>query len=689
MVKVQWINYGTSPAFIIPDAGYMNFKSYYDQNSSKKNEVQWFYPIQSSVGSEIIDLVEKILINSPDVVAFSTYVWNSTLNHLVAKEIKKIAPNTFIVFGGPHIEHKFRKDFFTKNPYIDIVCNVDGYGEIFFTELLDQIVEKKFNPSQITFAVYPSKSRLQLESRKSYYKRDFKWPVKIYENNKDYIDHLVKNKNNGKLYLHLETSRGCPFGCVYCEWGGGINSKVNFRPTSDVLEDLSFFLDRYNPILIAFNDANFGIIKRDLDIIKLITEKRKNHPQLVGIQLYGQSKVNKELLFEIYEELAKHNLLDETVKISVQDFENNVLENIDRSFVDWEAHRDCLQNLIYKYKLTHLSIRYELILGLPGSTLETFYKSLDYLGSSEPQRYLWWLLPTSPAADPLYQNKFKLKTIKNRSKWALNENYYDFSKSCDLIHDSRFVEDAEIVVESNSYNRDEWLEMYLVNEMWKSMITSGLVISPIKYLENHRKDLTFSSVVKILLSDIFNGNNLLDPFQKELIQDLKNDYKTRIYSEETINVSRVRLSKFPILNDDLPIEVAWFLIFSIDLHAFYKNLERWAENFNDALLLESIRWNKDFFINLEYNPDNGKIVNADRDWHDITFYNGSLSLKKIKYVISDTDIFKEGPKISWHKHSVETRMTKDFIEYCKNVEQMRIFNNFVKVFDSASSNINN
>ena len=39
-------------------------------------------------------------------------------------------------------------------------------------------------------------------------------------------------------FIVLETTRGCPYKCVFCEWGGGINTKIYKKDVSIVKRDV-------------------------------------------------------------------------------------------------------------------------------------------------------------------------------------------------------------------------------------------------------------------------------------------------------------------------------------------------------------------------------------------------------------------------------------------------------------------
>ncbi len=63
----------------------------------------------------------------------------------------------------------------------------------------------------------------------------------------------------------IETNRGCPFSCTYCNWGSATVSKVNRFGLDRVFEELEYIARRVRDndnLTVA--DANFGILKRDL-----------------------------------------------------------------------------------------------------------------------------------------------------------------------------------------------------------------------------------------------------------------------------------------------------------------------------------------------------------------------------------------------------------------------------------------
>jgi len=120
----------------------------------------------------------------------------------------------------------------------------------------------------------------------------------------------------------------------------------------------------------------------------------------------------------------------------------------------------------------------------------------------------------------------------------------------------------------------------------------------------------------------------------------------------------------------------------IDIRSFYANLTEWANEIGDPLLQESIDWNSEFLITLEYDPTVGKVVKAPRDWHEITFNKGSLDSESVIYTVNDMHLIEGGPEIMWHRYPIEYRLIKDFVKYCGSVEKLKTFQRFKKEFIS-------
>lgn len=680
MISFSFVNYTAWPAHAAIDLLWLSFKQYYTENGKNPDKVIWNDPHNYSDASSEFELADRILADNPDVVGFSCYYWNSSLSFEVAKVVKQKKPDIKIIFGGPNLFYTTDMEYFKRHPYIDLVCDVDAYGEIFITELLDQLTENVFDPKEITYSVYPTPERTRYKkSLKEFSKRTYKWPRGMYENGRGYIDRLVKKYPNKPLWIYYESSRGCPFGCTYCEWGGGISSKTTFKPFDYVIEDFKFLTENYDVISVEFTDANFGIINSDVDIIRYLTDRKRNGYKSLGyISFFGPTKVNKANLFAIYEELAKVDLMEMIPKISVQSFNDTVKENIKRTDIPYQEQLENLLQIKKKFNIIDLVPRFELIMGLPGTTLKDYYEDFTRIGVIMPTAYPWIMLPNTPASKQEYREKFKIDTIKV-SSYRLDT---DPETVKGLIYDKRFHQTNEFVVGADTYDRRDWVEMYLGYTIYSTLIITGLVAAPFKYIHEHHRD-KYADMVKDFMHSLLLGQNSLHDFQKTLIEHVKEQTASRILENKTEDFQLIDLtSMFPreILPDDPIIGECFVLAFMSDVPSFYKNLKTFLkQRFDDPLVIEATMWNERMVKTPMYDPENGLVFSANRDWLRYVLGQGTLESKKVIYSVKDKLLYKNGPEIYWKNGSLNPKL---FIDFFKHWERYRLFSDIeVEIVD--------
>jgi len=671
MISFSYVNYTAWPAHATVDLLWLSFKQYYTENGKNPDSIIWNDPHSYSDADNEFALADRILENNPDIVGFSCYYWNSSLSFEVAKVIKERRPEVKIMVGGPNLRYPVDMEYFKKYPYIDLICDVDGYGEIFITELFDQLTENQYDPENMTSAVYPTPERTRWKkSPKQFLKRTYVWPRGMYENGRGYIDRLIARYPDKPLWIYYEASRGCPFGCTYCEWGGGISSKTTFKPLEYVIEDFKFLTDNYDVISVEFTDANFGIVKNDIEIVKFLTNKRINGYKSLGyISFFGPTKVKKENLFTIYEELAKAELMEMIPKISVQSFNDDVKENIKRTDIPYDEQLANLLEIKRKYNLIDLVPRFELIMGLPGMTLDQFYEDFERIGVIMPTAYPWIMLPNTPAAAQEYRDKFKIDTIKV-SSYRLDAEPL---RSAGLIYDKRFHQTNEFVVGAYSYDRRDWVEMYLGYTVFSTLIITGLVAAPFKYIYEHHRE-KYADMIKDFMRSLLSGENNLHEFQKSLIYLVKEQTASRILENKSEDFQLIDLSSMfnrDILPDDPIIGECFVLAFMTDIPTFYKNLKIFLKaRFDDPLVFEAVMWNERMVKTPMYDPDLGLKFSANRDWLRYVLGQGTLKDNKVVYNIKDTLLYKNGPKIYWKNGNMRI---KSFIDFFKHWERYRLF----------------
>ena len=494
--KIFIVNKPGAPSFPIPLL-WASAKTYYEENS--KYSAQWKWGTPDLNYDDTDQLLEFLVAEKPTVVGFSLYVWNETFSLKLAKELKHHLKDTIIVVGGPQADIKYNINYFKMHSYIDIVIPSDAYGERSIMDILDTISSSDIIPvwDNLQYSYYPDDQRNIKFNCLAPKKREFKWPANPFRAQESYINSLIANRTDpNPIMLLVETSRGCPYKCSFCDWGGGVFTKTVKKEFATVLDEITWSGE--NQIqMISFTDANFGAYDIDVEYTKHLVaiNKKYGFPTYCKIQP-TKSKIHN--LFKIYTLLSDANMLAH-YQISIQDLDPEVKKNVDRvdfSFEDQISMFHKLQE--HKY----LPILIEMILGLPGSSLVTVKDSIHKISLAKlinPIAYFWALLPTTPAYDPAYREKYKIVTVKGKSSYGPNMGSIR-DKSINIINDTT----TEFVVGSFSYTKEEWIKMHLL-QLFTATTQSTEILNLIADYLWHEHNINygefFDTCIQTLLCD--------------------------------------------------------------------------------------------------------------------------------------------------------------------------------------------
>jgi len=308
------------------------------------------------------DLVEETveLLKSSDVVGFSTYIWNRSYNNVLARELKKAKPNILIIFGGPEPQIE-NPEFFEKYPYVDVCVKLEG--EISFKRILDAFnTDKNYNSipgllvndSGKTINTGDSLRIDDLDSIPSPYLTDVFKP-------------LMEKFSEIRWNATLESNRGCPYACTFCDWGSLTYNKVKKFGLERVYHEFEW-VGKNKCDFVSLTDANFGIFpERDSMIADKLIEVQKtyNNPKAYTI---SWAKNQKREVVEIVRKLIFEGGSKLGLNLSVQTMDENVLDIIKRKNLDTNKIEEVFE-LCEQY---NIPLYTELILGLPGETLDSW-----------------------------------------------------------------------------------------------------------------------------------------------------------------------------------------------------------------------------------------------------------------------------------------------------------------------------
>lgn len=419
---------------------------------------------------EAVESLEK-----PSLIGFSNYVWNTQYNLVLAEKIKNKYPECIIVFGGHNIPPD--NSFLEKYPFIDFLIHGEG-EEAFRAILLELLKENKdfFSISNISYRA--GEDKCIMNPVEVLTKTDYPSP---YLNG--LFESIFEENPDMQLDAILETSRGCPRSCAYCDWGCN-NSRIKLFPMERILAEIDWFVD-HKVKFIWGADSNFGAFDRDMEIVDYLIEKREKtgYPERLRTN-YAMN--NPETVFEISSKLEKFGLSKEGATISFQSLNPVVLENIGRRNMTMDKFSELLK-LYTKNGITTYS---ELILGLPGETYDSFRKGFGQLIAAGQHRlitvYNCELLPNSPMAQPEYMKKHGIKTAEIDALIAHSEI------------DDEVREKTVYVIGSNTMSVEDWIKSHIFSNLAESLHHGGIMKCIASYLY-YEKGIPFDDVYDMVL----------------------------------------------------------------------------------------------------------------------------------------------------------------------------------------------
>lgn len=167
--------------------------------------------------------------------------------------------------------------------------------------------------------------------------------------------------------------RGCPYKCSYCL--SSLDEKVRYRSISKVKEDLKIIFETGTK-QIKFVDRSFGVNKDRA--IELLEFMRDNDPGDINIHLEMNLENLDEKIINILVE-SRDNLFQ--IEAGVQSTNSNVLSRINR-----KSDISSIAKSMKKLEKGKIHRHLDLIIGLPGEDMKSFFKGFDDLYWMNPER---------------------------------------------------------------------------------------------------------------------------------------------------------------------------------------------------------------------------------------------------------------------------------------------------------------
>lgn len=303
-------------------------------------------------------IIAELIIQKPDVIAFSVYIWSVSRTMVIAAALKTSLPEIKIIMGGPEVSFNSAA-LMQSHPCIDFI--IRGEGEESFAELLESILG---NNSVAGIAGLTYRDFNQIKENPA---REFIKDLDVIPS--PFVNSVYKDVHS---FTYYEASRGCPSKCSYCL--SSVLGPVRNHSIARVKADLDwFFTSNYRQV--RFSDRTFNYDRpRAREIIQYIKEHNKR---------------NINFHFEIQADFLSEDIVDLLadcpdgmfhLEIGIQSTNPAALISVNRRF-----NLEILQDRIKKLKSkTQCHLHLDLLGGLPHDTLQDFCHSLDDVWNLEP-----------------------------------------------------------------------------------------------------------------------------------------------------------------------------------------------------------------------------------------------------------------------------------------------------------------
>lgn len=282
------------------------------------------------------DTLSALFRENADLYGFSTYIWNVEAHLKLAENLKKLLPQSKILFGGPEVSYH-NEAWLDDHPFIDHLIRGEGEDAI------------------VTLCQSEKPSRI-LDG--GVYQGFLTAPVP-YHSEGDYHGNI----------LYYESSRGCPYACAYCLSSLHTTPRVRAKSAEETLKDLSYFESFGDLRIIKFVDRTFNFDKKRAMTIweaLLSPSYTKNYHFEVCASLLDEECLS------LLKRFPKGKI---QLEIGVQTTNPEVLAAIHRN----DDTMQVLANLETLMTFGNMHIHADLIAGLPGEDYASFAKSFNNL----------------------------------------------------------------------------------------------------------------------------------------------------------------------------------------------------------------------------------------------------------------------------------------------------------------------
>lgn len=301
--------------------------------------------LEFEISQRSVDVLEAILARQPKIVALGVYIWNVDQATRLVADLKQVRPDVHVILGGPEISYETAGQQIAQ--FAD--CVITGEADLTFPRICRRFLANEVPESKIVAAELPQFAHLRL-------------PYELYTAHD--IAHRV---------IYVEASRGCPYECEFCL--SSLDIPVRQAPVEEFLAAIERLLDR-GAMQFKFVDRTFNLnLKTSRAILDFFLERYRP-----GLFLHFEM-IPDRLPEALRASIAQFPDGALQFEVGIQTFNPEVAALISRRQDDDKV----AENLRWLRTQTGVHVHADLIVGLPGESLDSFAAGFDCLVALGPQ----------------------------------------------------------------------------------------------------------------------------------------------------------------------------------------------------------------------------------------------------------------------------------------------------------------
>ena len=333
-----------------------------------------------------LDIAEILLAREPRIIGFGVYIWNVTETTEVITAIRRVRPDIKIILGGPEVSYETEGQ-----PIVELADHViTGEADLKFAEVCRVLLGEIASEPALTLTLSPGEREQREQGSGTSAGSLNSSAVGIANGAGSSLPKIIAasvpdfsrialpydfyaEADLAHRIIYVEASRGCPFTCEFCL--SSLDIPVRQVPLEKFLGEMQKLLDR-GLKQFKFVDRTFNL---NAATSKAILEffLARHEPGM----FFHFEMIPDRLPAELRAVIAKFPPGALQFEVGIQTFNPEVGTHISRR----QNYERLADNFHFLRRETGVHIHADLIVGLPGETLESFAIGFDRLIALGPQ----------------------------------------------------------------------------------------------------------------------------------------------------------------------------------------------------------------------------------------------------------------------------------------------------------------